>query len=100
MTAIASIPFVWLMLAIATVAIVSYMISLFLNSVFGRDGFGTIGNMMVLTCCFFGGIILGEMFGYRMNGLQMNTYLGLGASLGGFLVLAICKQILDRLFST
>ena len=100
MTALASISLFWLVMAVTVVTLLSYLVSLFLDTIFGRDGFGTIGNIVILTGSFFGGIIIAEYFGYRVSGLQMHTYLGLAASLGGFLLLAIIKQIVERIFNT
>ena len=87
----------WLIMAVTTVALFSYAISLILNNLFGRDGFGTIGNMTVLTLCFFGGIAGAEYFGYTFRGLQMNAYLGMSCALVGYFVLALIKLIFDRI---
>jgi hypothetical protein len=97
MTMLGKLPFLWLVLAISSVAIASYLMSLVVDGIFGKDGFGTIGNMVIFTAGFFGTLILAEQFGFRLRGLQMATFTGLGGSITLFLFLALCKLILDKI---
>ncbi|MCU0832743.1 MAG: hypothetical protein MUC58_14790 [Rhizobiaceae bacterium] len=96
MMMLGKLPFIWLVLAISAVAIASYMMSLVIDGIFGKDGFGTIGNMVVFTVGFFGALIVAEMLGFRLRGLQMATFTGLGGAIGLFLTLALGKMVLDK----
>ncbi|NJR13595.1 MAG: hypothetical protein HC779_04390 [Phyllobacteriaceae bacterium] len=78
----------WLFMAVSTVGVVSYFVALTIDGVFGKDGFGTLGNMAVLTAGFFGGLIMAEEIGYTVRGFQMATFVGVGGALGTFTVLA------------
>ena len=86
----------WLGFAVVTVGVISYFLALMIQGVFGKDGFGTIGNMVVLTAGFFGGIVVYERLGYYLNNFQVSTYVGVGGALITFLILAFCKMIIDR----
>lgn len=97
MTMLGKLPFFWLMMSVSTVAVISYFISLMIDGVFGKDGFGTIGNMVVLTGGFFLGLIVAEKLRYAVHGLQMATFVGLAGALATFLVLAILKLIIDKI---
>lgn len=97
MMMLSKLSFFWLMMAVTTVGIISYFVSLTIDGVFGKDGFGTIGNMVVLTAGFFIGLIVAEELGYRIRGLQMATFVGVGSALGTFIVCALCKLILDKI---
>jgi hypothetical protein len=91
MMMLGKLSFFWLMMAIVTVGLVSYFVSLMIDGVFGKDGFGTIGNMIVLTAGFFAGIVGAEAWGFHFRGLQMSTYVGVAGALALFTVLALCK---------
>jgi hypothetical protein len=97
MTMLGKLPFFWLIMSISTVAVVSYFISLMIDGVFGKDGFGTIGNMVVLTAGFFGGLVVAEKVRFAVHGLQQATFVGLGGALTTFLVLALLRLILDKI---
>jgi hypothetical protein len=97
MMMLSKLSFFWLLMAVTTVGIISYFISLMIDGVFGKDGFGTLGNMFVLTAGFFIGLIVWEAMGYRIRGLQMGTFIGVGSSLATFTVLAFLKLILDKI---
>jgi hypothetical protein len=87
----------WLSFAVITVGVISYFVSLTIDGVFGKDGFGTIGNMVVLTVGFFGGLIAYERAGYYLSSFQVSTYVGVGGALLTFMTLAFLKLILDKI---
>ncbi|MGL4405442.1 MAG: hypothetical protein ACRCT6_06755 [Notoacmeibacter sp.] len=87
----------WLTMAVTVVAVCSYFVALTVDGVFGKDGFGTIGNMVVLTAGFFGGIAVYERLGYYMHTLQTATLVGIGSALLTFITLALLKLILDKI---
>jgi hypothetical protein len=97
MMMLGKLPFLWLVMSITTVAIAAYFISLTIDGVFGKDGFGTLGNMFVLTVGFFGALIVAEAMGYRLRGLQIATFVGLGGALSTFIFLALSKMALERI---
>jgi hypothetical protein len=87
----------WLAFAVITVGVISYFVALTIDGVFGKDGFGTIGNMIVLTAGFFGGIIAYERAGYYLSNFQVSTFVGVGGALLTFMTLAFVKVIIDKL---
>jgi hypothetical protein len=87
----------WLIMAVTTVAVISYFIALMIDNVFGKDGFGTLGNMFVLTAGFFGGIIVAEHLGFHARGMHLATFVGLGSALGFFTLLALMRMGFERL---
>jgi hypothetical protein len=86
----------WLSFAVITVGVISYFVALTIDGVFGKDGFGTIGNMVVLTTGFFGGMIVYEKAGYYLSSFQVSTFVGVGGALFTFMTLAFLKLILDK----
>ena len=97
MTVLSKLPFFWLVMSVTTVGLLSYVVSLAFNRIFDKDGFGTIGNMIVLTAGFFGGIVAAEYFGHTFRGLQMNTYVGIAGALATFVVAALLAKLFDRI---
>ena len=76
----------WLMLATATVAILSFIVATALDALLGEEGFGATGNAAILTIGFFAGIYLANLFGYRLEEVKLATATGLG---GAFLLLTL-----------
>jgi hypothetical protein len=97
MIMLAKLSFFWLSIAVIVVGVLSYFVALTIDGVFGKDGFGTIGNMVVLTAGFFGGIIVYEAAGYYLTNFQVSTYVGVGGALLTFVTLAFFKLILDKI---
>jgi hypothetical protein len=97
MMVLSKLSFYWLSFAVITVGVISYFVALTIDGVFGKDGFGTIGNMVVLTLGFFGGMVGYEWIGYSLSSFQVSTYVGVGGALLTFMTLAFCKLILDRI---
>lgn len=97
MYALSKLSIFWLGFAVVAVAVISYFVALTIDGVFGKDGFGTIGNMVVLTAGFFGGIIAYERLGYYLTNFQISTFVGVGGALLTFMVLALLKLILDKI---
>jgi hypothetical protein len=87
----------WLTFAVVTVGVCSYFVALTIDGVFGKDGFGTIGNMVVLTIGFFGGIVAYERAGYYLTNFQLSCFVGVAGALLTFTVLALSKMTLDRI---
>lgn len=87
----------WLSFAVITVGVISYFVALTIDGVFGKDGFGTLGNMVVLTLGFFGGLIIYERAGFYLSNFQVSTFVGLGGALITFMTLAFVKLIFDKI---
>lgn len=87
----------WLIMAVTTIAVCSYFVALTIDGVFGKDGFGTIGNMIILTAGFFGGIVAYERVGYYLTNLQVATMVGVGGALLTFVTFALLKLIMDKI---
>ena len=97
MIMLGKLSFYWLSFAVITVGVLSYFIALTIDGIFGKDGFGTIGNMVVLTAGFFGGIMVYERAGYYLTNFQISTFVGVGGALLTFMTLAFLKLILDKI---
>lgn len=97
MIMLSKLSFYWISFAVITVGVCSYFIALTIDGVFGKDGFGTIGNMVVLTFGFFGGIIVYERLGYYLTNFQISTFVGVGGALLTFVTLAFLKMMLDKI---
>ena len=97
MIMLGKLSFYWLSFAVITVGVLSYFIALTIDGIFGKDGFGTIGNMVVLTVGFFGGIMVWERAGYYLTNFQISTFVGIGGALLTFIILALLKLIIDKI---
>ena len=97
MIMLGKLSFYWLSFAVITVGVLSYFIALTIDGIFGKDGFGTIGNMVVLTAGFFGGIMAWERAGYYLSNFQISTFVGVAGALLTFMTLALLKLILDKI---
>lgn len=89
--------FGWLLLAVAIVGILSFIIALALNAVMGEDGFGAIGNAVVITAGFFLTVFAANNFGYRLSDMTMAVAVGLSGAFACLSVLAVLKAGLGRL---
>lgn len=87
----------WLLMAVATVAMLSYMISLGLDALMKGDGFGPIGNAVLITGGFFLSIYVGNWRGVRFDSLPEATMVGVGGAFGLLLVLTLAKAMLARM---
>lgn len=87
----------WLLMAVAVVAMLSYIFGLALDGVMGSDGFGPLGNMVIVTAGFFLGIFAANSYGIILHDLRSATGAGLGGAFLSLGVLACCKAGLNRL---
>jgi hypothetical protein len=87
----------WLMMAIATVAVLSYFFGSALDALMREDGFGSFGNALIVSGSFFASILAANQEGYNLRELHVAVLVGLG---GAFVVLAsltLVKGLLARL---
>ncbi len=87
----------WLILAVATVAIVAFIVGMALNAVVGADAFGPTGNAVVIGGGFFLAIFVANSLGYPMIELTRALWTGFGGALACMVVLASAKALLNRL---
>lgn len=87
----------WLILAVATVAIFSFIVGMALNAVAGEDAFGPTGNALVIGGGFFLAIFVANSLGYPMTEMTRALWTGFGGALACMVVLASAKALLMRL---
>lgn len=90
----------WLLMAVAVVGLLSFLLGLALNALIGRDGFGPIGNAVIVTAGFFLGIFLANSYGLVLRDLTLATATGLTGAFVSLAMLALVKAglawMLDR----
>lgn len=87
----------WLVLATATVAILSFIVATALNALMGEEGFGATGNAAIITIGFFGGIYFANAFGYRIFDVRSAIATGLAGAFLFLTVLVALKAAMRRL---
>ncbi len=84
-------------MAIATVSILSFFLGMALDGVMGKDGFGAVGNTVVITTGFFLGIFVANSYGIYLKDLKLAITAGLCGALICLATLAISKSVLARI---
>ena len=87
----------WMAIAVAIICIFSFILALGMNAVMGEDGFGPIGNTIVIAAGFLLTIFVANEWGYALRDLRVAAATGLGGSLLFLTALAIAKAALNRL---
>lgn len=87
----------WLLMAVSTVAILSYIISLGLDALLRGDGFGPIGNALLITGGFFASIWIVNWRGIEFETLLQATATGVAGAFGLLIVLTVAKGLLNRM---
>ncbi|MDN2579793.1 hypothetical protein [Aquibium sp. ELW1220] len=86
----------WLFMAVSVVTILSFILSMGLSAVVGRDGVGPTPMTVIITGGFFGSIYLLNLYGVRLSNLQEASFAGL---VGAFIVLMtvlVLKSAINR----
>jgi len=88
----------WFLMALSSVAIVSYILCLMLESSLGGEGYGPFGNAALITAGFFGAIF-GANYYYGVNLRELGDALvyGIGGAFGLFLLMVILRAFAVRL---
>jgi len=86
----------WLMMAVALVAVVAFFFGAALDAIMREDGFGPVGNMLVLTAGFFGAILGANLYGIELDDLTIAMAVGLGGAFVAVMLLALMKAGLAR----
>ena len=87
----------WLMLIVAIVGIFSFILAMGMHAIMGDDGFGPIGNMVIIACGFFLAIFVANQWGIRLADLKLAAATGLGGAFVCLATLAVAKAALNRL---
>ena len=74
----------WLMMAVATVSVLSYFFGAALDALMRDDSFGSFGNAIIMSGGFFLTILAANYRGYVLHGLHFAVLVGLA---GAFLLL-------------
>ena len=85
-----------LMMVIVMVAMPAFLFGLILDAVMKSDGFGALGNMVVLTTGFFLGILSFNHYGFRFDDVTFATATGLFGAFTAIFALALIKASLLR----
>ncbi len=88
----------WILMAFASVGILSFMLGLALDGIMGRDGFGAVLNAIIITTAFFGTIYICNMAGISLRRLEIAVPYGLTGAFGVYSFLALVKAGLSRMF--
>ncbi|MGE0502467.1 MAG: hypothetical protein AB7I79_15860 [Rhizobiaceae bacterium] len=87
----------WLLMAVAAVGVVSLVFGSALDALMRDDGFGPLGNMVVLTSGFFLAIGAANRLGYSFDEVLVASGVGLAGSFLVLVVLSFTKAGLARL---
>ena len=71
----------WLMMAVASVAVLAFFFGSALDAIMREDGFGPTGNMLLFTFGFFTAVIIANTYGHQPERPQAGGGLGAGRRL-------------------
>jgi hypothetical protein len=91
---LSSVTGIWLVLGIATMGMLAFLIGNAIDRLINENGFGPVGNAIVITAGFFLSIYLANRHGIRFRGLEVACYFGIISAMGTLLTLTIIKKIL------
>lgn len=87
----------WLMMAIATVAVLAFFFGAALDAIMREDGFGSTGNMLLFTAGFFLAVIAANTYGISLRDLKLAVAWGLGGAFALVSLMALAKAALSRI---
>lgn len=87
-----------LYLAVAVVAMLSFFIGLAVNAIMKEDGFGPVGNAVIVTAGFFLSIHFANEYGIRFRDVQFASVVGIAGSMSILFLLTSIKLYLNRVF--
>ena len=87
----------WLMMAVATVAVLAFFFGSALDAIMREDGFGPTGNMLLFTAGFFLAVLAANSWGVSLSDLKLAVAWGLGGAFTTVSVLALIKAGLARI---
>lgn len=87
----------WLMMAIAVVAVLSYFLGSAIDALMREDGFGSLGNALIISTGFFLGILLANREGYNLREPSVAIMVGLAGAFVCLASLTLAKALAARL---
>jgi hypothetical protein len=81
----------WLMMALASVAVMAFFFGSALHAIMREDGFGPTGNMLLFTVGFFAAVIIANTYGISLRDLKVAVGYGLGGAFALVSSLALVK---------
>ncbi len=79
------------------VAILSFFIANTMDGVLGEDGFGVLGNQMIVMAGFYLGVLLARRYHVPVHDFAHMAVAGLVGAFVSLLILSISKAILARM---
>lgn len=89
----------WLLMAIAIVVVLSLFFGAALDYLMREDGFGSTGNMIIVSTGFFLGILAANQHGYDLHEMHRAVMVGLAGAFVCLSALTLLKAILVRFLS-
>ena len=89
----------WLLMAVATVVVFSFFFGSALHYLMRDDGFGSTGNMIIVSTGFFLGIITANRQGYDLHEMHLAVLVGLVGAFVCLGTLTLLKAMLARFMS-
>ena len=86
----------WLFMAVSVVTILSFILSMGLSAIVGRDGFGPTQMTAIITGGFFGSIYLLNLYGVRLSDLQEASFAGLAGAFVALLMMLVLRFAINR----
>jgi hypothetical protein len=85
------------MMAVACVAVMALFFGTIMDAIMADDGFGPVGNMLLITVGFFASILVANLNGIAMGNLTFAMATGLSGAFLTLVALALIKACLARL---
>lgn len=87
----------WMVMAVTVVGIVSYILSIGLDGIMRRDGFGAGGNATIITVGFFASIYAVNSYGIRLKDFAEGAMVGLAGAFVCFTLIILSKALANRI---
>ena len=84
----------WLMMTVASVAVMAFFFGAALDAIMREDGFGPTGNMALFTVGFFAAVVLANSYGIVLRDLKLAVAYGL---CGAFTLVSTLAFVKGRL---
>lgn len=85
-----------LLFTVATVGVLSLVLGMVMNAILQSDGFGAVGNALILGAGFMLGIYAANWHGIRLTNLPAAAGIGLAGAFASVALLAILKARFSR----
>lgn len=85
------------LIALCAVAVISVVFGSILNAILQEDGFGPVGNALILLVGFYISVVVAKSQGLPMRDITLAMATGLGGGFACFALLALLKGGITRL---